>query len=146
VLLGTISLASCQPKQADETASATDSYENYKHKKKKYRKKHRIQNQNHDSQTQELKKGNVPPKVLTVLTFIRQNGRAMEGYVGGRKFGNFEGVLPKKDEKNNGISYQEWDVNPKERGKNRGTERLVTSATKAYYTNDHHRSFMEVKE
>lgn len=82
----------------------------------------------------------IPEKVYSVLKYIRENHSAPEGYVGGRTFYNREKKLPL------GESYQEWDVNPKVEGKNRGAERLVTSPTKAYFTKDHYESFIEIKE
>jgi ribonuclease T1 len=89
---------------------------------------------------------NVPTKALKVLKYVRENGVAMGGYVGGRKFGNYEGLLPKKDASSRKINYQEWDVNPKIQGKNRGAERLVTGSDgKAYYTDDHYGSFVLVR-
>lgn len=70
----------------------------------------------------------------------------MDGYVGGRRFGNFEGHLPRQDLSGRRIDYQEWDVNPKVQGKNRGTERLVTGSDgRSWYTNDHYNTFIEVK-
>jgi len=38
----------------------------------------------------------IPPQAIKVLKFVRENGRPINGYVGGRKFGNYEGLLPKK--------------------------------------------------
>lgn len=88
----------------------------------------------------------VPAKVLKVLSYIDENGEAPEGYVGGRKFKNLEGLLPKKDQSDRRINYQEWDVNPKIEGQNRGKERLVTGDDQsAYYTNDHYQSFKKIK-
>jgi ribonuclease T1 len=88
----------------------------------------------------------VPDKVLKVLSYIDENGEAPEGYVGGRKFKNLEGLLPKKDQSDRRINYQEWDVNPKIEGQNRGKERLVTGDDlSAYYTNDHYQSFKKIK-
>lgn len=88
----------------------------------------------------------VPAKVLKVLSYIDENGEAPEGYVGGRKFKNLEGLLPKKDQSGRRINYQEWDVNPKIEGQNRGKERLVTGDDQsAYYTNDHYQSFKKIK-
>ena len=44
------------------------------------------------------------------------------------------------------IDYQEWDLNPKTQGKNRGTERLITGSDgKAYYMNNHYESFLLVE-
>lgn len=87
----------------------------------------------------------IPSKVYEVLKYIRENGIAPDGYVGGRKFGNFENLLPKKDENGRRINYQEWDVNPKYQGRNRGAERLITGSDgKAYFTKNHYKSFVEI--
>lgn len=92
------------------------------------------------------KQGNIPQKVYEVLKYIKENGEAPDGYVGGRKFGNYEKQLPQKDENGRRINYQEWDVNPKQQGRNRGAERLVTgSNNKAYYTKNHYKSFVTVE-
>lgn len=88
----------------------------------------------------------VPNKVWKVLSQIEEAGEAPNGYVGGRKFKNLEGLLPKADKDNKKINYREWDVNPKVDGKNRGKERLVTGDDKsAYFTNDHYESFKKIK-
>lgn len=88
----------------------------------------------------------IPAKVYKVLEYVKSNGKAPEGYVGGRKFGNFEKLLP-VSENGRKIKYQEWDVNPKTKGKNRGAERLVTGNNdRAYYTRDHYQSFTEIPE
>ena len=90
---------------------------------------------------------NIPPKVYKVLKYIKEHGEAPNGYVGGRVFQNRERHLQIKDSNNQKIKYQEWDVNPKKNGKNRGTERLITgSDNKAWYTNDHYQTFIEVNE
>ena len=90
--------------------------------------------------------GKIPAKVYRVLQYVREHGEAMPGYVGGRTFQNREGRLLKKDNSGKKIQYQEWDVNPKRGGVNRGAERLVTGSDKrAWYTNDHYRNFAEVK-
>ena len=88
----------------------------------------------------------VPQKVYQTLDYIRKNNCAPEGYVGGRHFGNFEHNLPELDANGNTIEYQEWDVNPKTAGRNRGAQRLVTGDNgKAWYTDNHYKSFTEVK-
>lgn len=88
----------------------------------------------------------IPAKVYRVLQYVREHGEAMPNYVGGRNFQNREGRLAKKDKTGKKIQYQEWDVNPKRGGVNRGAERLVTgSDNRAWYTNDHYRNFAEVK-
>lgn len=88
----------------------------------------------------------IPQQAIKVLKFVRENGRPLNGYVGGKKFGNYEGLLPKKNQYNQNIHYREWDIYPKIEGKNRGAERLVTgSDKKAYYTKNHYQSFVEIK-
>jgi len=92
----------------------------------------------------------VPAKVATVLHHIDTNHKAPAGYEGGRAFHNEgqggEQKLPQKDKEGSAISYQEWDVNPKVQGVNRGAERLVTGSDgSAYYTSDHYRSFTKVR-
>src|SRR5262249_6999909 len=79
-----------------------------------------------------------PEKVLRVLEYVDKHGEAMEGYEGGRTFGNFEKRLPQTDDKGRRIKYREWDVNPLRAGVNRGPERLVTGSDgSAHYTDDH---------
>jgi ribonuclease T1 len=104
-------------------------------------------NSQSDDQTEpNASTANIPAKVYTLLKHIKETGEAPAGYVGGRIFQNRERHLPSKDAQNKKIKYQEWDVNPKKRGKNRGTERLITgSDDKAWYTNDHYATFTEVK-
>lgn len=149
VVFSSISLGACQSKQP-ENQDNTSEYTFKKHKKKKH-KKHKEQQeqnanqQNNTNQNLSTETETVPAKAIAVLKYIRQHQEAMPGYVGGRKFGNYEGILPKQDENGQRINYQEWDVNPKQEGRNRGTERLVTSSTKAYYTNNHYRSFVMIK-
>ncbi len=88
----------------------------------------------------------VPAKVARVLKHIDETGRAPNGHVGGRAFGNFEKRLPKNDKSGHPVRYQEWDVNPKIRGKNRGAERLITGSDgSAYYTRDHYRTFTKIR-
>ena len=88
----------------------------------------------------------IPQKVYDVFNYVRANHQAMDGYVGGRHFGNFEGNLPNNDAAGNKINYQEWDVNPHLEHKNRGTERLITGSDgRAYFTNNHYQSFTEIK-
>ncbi len=88
----------------------------------------------------------LPAKVYRVLQYVKEHGEAMPGYVGGRIFQNRERVLDTKDASGKKIKYQEWDVNPKKGGVNRGAERLVTgSDNRAWYSDDHYRTFAEVK-
>jgi ribonuclease T1 len=105
-------------------------------------------NPNNNLNTNPSEKGNtnIPEKVITVLRYIKAHNSAMEGYVGGRVFTNRERVLPMEDAQGNTIEYQEWDVNPKVPGQNRGTERICTGSDgRSWYTNDHYRTFTEIK-
>jgi ribonuclease T1 len=80
----------------------------------------------------------VPQKARDVLAEIqKRNGEPPPGYVGGRTFANREHRLPRG-------KYREYDVNPKIRGKNRGTERIVIEqrTRKAYYSRDHYETFV----
>ena len=57
--------------------------------------------------------------------------------IGGDRFGNYERRLPPD-------SYRECDIDT--RGKPRGAKRLVfTSGRRIYYTDDHYKTFTEVK-
>ena len=70
------------------------------------------------------------------------NGGPLEPYapgksIGGDRFGNYERRLPQD-------SYRECDIDT--RGKPRGAKRLVfTSGRRIYYTDDHYKTFKEVK-
>lgn len=88
----------------------------------------------------------VPAHVRETLVYLRKHGFAPPGYVGGRVFGNYEGVLPRYNARRKRIEYREWDVRPKAEGRSRGAERLVTGSDgRAWYSADHYRSFIEVK-
>ena len=98
------------------------------------------------SKTYQASQNDVPQKALEVLAYIRKYSEAPDGYVGGRTFQNRERLLPQKDEFGEKINYREWDIYPKIKGRNRGAERLVSSDESAYYTGDHYRSFIKIKE
>ncbi|MBO0699600.1 MAG: dienelactone hydrolase family protein, partial [Zavarzinella sp.] len=88
----------------------------------------------------------VPDKVTKVLEYVDKHGEPMDGYEGGRAFGNFERRLPQTDDKGRRIKYREWDVNPLKPGVNRGPERLVTGSDgSAYYTDDHYTTFKKIR-
>lgn len=88
----------------------------------------------------------IPQKAIVVLNYIREHHKAPDGFVGGRTFGNYEKHLPMLDKNDKKISYQEWDINPKVEGKNRGAQRLVTGSDgRAWYTADHYETFTEIK-
>ena len=161
--LFTGTFSSCQPSEKSVQNQEKGAFQEQKEgdstgkRSKKHRKRHRRnRNENENSKyasenrvevnKSEISSENVPEKALRVLKYVRENGEAISGYVGGRRFGNFEGLLPKKDASGKRIEYQEWDVNPKIQGKNRGAERLITGSDgKGYYTSDHYGSFLEVK-
>ena len=84
--------------------------------------------------------------MLKVLEYVDKFGKPMDGYEGGRTFGNFEKRLPITDEKGRRIKYREWDVTPLRQGVNRGTERLITGSDgSANYTRDHYATFKKVR-
>lgn len=91
------------------------------------------------------KNDKIPFYVSKTLTYIRLHNKAPEGYVGGRRFQNREHRLPTHTD-NNKIIYREWDVYPLVKGRNRGAERLITSDKSAYYTKDHYKTFITIKE
>lgn len=98
------------------------------------------------AQVQVAPRDQVPAAAREALAYIRQHGYAAPGYVGGRVFGNYEGVLPRYDARRKRIQYREWDVHPMAEHRNRGAERLVTGSDgRAWYTDDHYRTFIEVK-
>jgi ribonuclease T1 len=78
----------------------------------------------------------VPQKALDVLAYVRQNGHAPEGYVGGRVFENREGRLPAAGD------YREFDVDPHQGQRN--ADRLIVewNTKQAWYTDDHYRTFI----
>lgn len=88
----------------------------------------------------------IPAEAYEVLAYVQQHNKAPKGYVGGRKFGNFEKRLPQVDRKGKKMNFREWDIYPKVKGKNRGAHRLVTSQDqRAWYTGDHYETFSEMK-
>jgi RHS repeat-associated protein len=89
---------------------------------------------------------NIPLKVLNVLDSIDATGSAGQNVQGGRDFQNREGRLPPTDGGGNEIKYTEWDVNQRQAGVGRGTERLVTGSDgSAYYTTDHYQTFQKIR-
>lgn len=87
----------------------------------------------------------VPNYALEVLNFVRRNGEAPKGFVGGKEFQNREKKLPPKANDGKRIHYSEWDVHPKVEGQNRGPERLVTGSDhSAWYTKDHYKNFVKI--
>ncbi len=101
---------------------------------------------NSETELDESKSENeIPAKVYEILKYVQTFHEPKDGYVGGREFHNYEGVLPKTKPDGEKIEYHEWDVNPKKRMLNRGKERIVTGDDKsAWYTNDHYKSFKKI--
>lgn len=92
------------------------------------------------------KNDEIPVYAYQILAYIRTRDKAPEGYTGGRIFYNREKRLPRHDQRGEPVRYREWDVHPHVRGRNRGPERLITSPESAYYTKDHYKTFIQVKE
>ena len=79
-----------------------------------------------------------PDRVYELLEALqRRHGEPLSGYVGGKVFQNRERRLPRG-------RYKEYDVNPRVPGRSRDAERLVIEQDtgKAYYSNDHYRTFV----
>ena len=88
----------------------------------------------------------LPTGSAEVLAYIRAHHAAPPGYEGGRRFGNFERILPQADDRGRRIQYQEWDVHPHREHVNRGAERLITGSDgRAWYTSDHYQHFTEMQ-
>ena len=88
----------------------------------------------------------IPPEAWRVLAYIRAHHEAPAGYEGGRRFGNYEGVLPKTAADGRRLQYQEWDIHPHREHVNRGAERLVTGSDgRAWFTGDHYGHFVEMR-
>jgi guanyl-specific ribonuclease Sa len=153
--LGASLLADCQSQSQGSQATEQPQTRRQQHRDRAYQrrddKQQRTQTYQSDNSSRKAggvtaQAGTIPQKVYTVLAYVRANNRAMDGYVGGRRFGNFENHLPRSATDGKPIRYQEWDVNPKIQGRNRGTQRLITGSDgRAWYTNDHYNSFVEVK-
>jgi guanyl-specific ribonuclease Sa len=91
----------------------------------------------------------IPQRARDTLRHVRETGSAPAGQVGGRVFQN-EGrqggrVLPRETSDGTPISYKEYDIHPHVRGVNRGAERIVVGSDgRAWYTNDHYMSFIQL--
>jgi len=145
LLLTSQSLLGCRQVSKQESfKSAVPSAQQTEKKEKETKTERKTDKKDNDYQSN--KQNKIPQKVYEVLKYVKENGTAPEGYVGGRKFGNYENQLLQKDENGRRINYQEWDVNPKQQGRNRGAERLVTGSNeKAYFTKNHYKSFIEIE-
>ncbi|MBP6625189.1 MAG: hypothetical protein KA198_08455 [Chitinophagaceae bacterium] len=87
----------------------------------------------------------IPKAAFDMWNYVKKNHRAPKGYVGGREFKNRERILKQKNQYGKYIRYQEWDIYPKQQGRNRGAERLVTGNDEsAWYTGDHYKTFQSL--
>lgn len=68
------------------------------------------------------------------------------GTKGGERWMNRGGDLPATDAAGKPITYREWDVNPKQPGRSRDAERIVTGSDgSAWYTGDHYKTFTRMR-
>ncbi|WP_406236569.1 ribonuclease domain-containing protein [Nocardia sp. NBC_01009] len=68
------------------------------------------------------------------------------GTKGGDRWMNRAGTLAARDSTGKPITYQEWDVNPKQRNRSRDAERIVTGSDgSAWYTGDHYETFARMR-
>ncbi|GAA3968779.1 ribonuclease domain-containing protein [Gordonia caeni] len=91
-----------------------------------------------------------PARVLATLELIDSGdwpeAANAPGTRGGQTFRNNEGLLPATGANGARLRFQEWDVNPKERGRGRDAERIVTANDgSAWYTLDHYRTFVQIR-
>ncbi|MEV6094909.1 ribonuclease domain-containing protein [Nocardia sp. NPDC051981] len=86
-------------------------------------------------------------KTLVEIDAGRWPGSAnAPGTHGGDTWNNRDASLPRKDASGKAISYQEWDVNPKQPGQTRDAERIITGSDgSAYYTGDHYKTFTRMR-
>ncbi|MBO0932666.1 ribonuclease domain-containing protein [Fibrella aquatilis] len=158
LLFGASILADCQSSTKEAATTEQGQSSRKKHHRRHYNKQYQQRDSSssitgYQQDTRSTRTGSarrqaapIPRKAYDVLAYVRANGRAMDGYVGGRRFGNFENHLPRSGPDGKPIDYQEWDVNPKVPGQNRGTERLITGSDgRAWYTSDHYNTFTELK-
>ncbi|MDA9471879.1 ribonuclease domain-containing protein [Enterococcus sp. 5H] len=95
----------------------------------------------------------VPQNVLEAFNKYKDNdwrgtvaGQA-EGTKAGKAYKNRDRKLPTVDNNGNAINYKEYDVNDKIPGMDRGSERLIRGSDgKIYYTDDHYKTFVKLKE
>jgi ribonuclease T1 len=136
----------CQLLKKDQSDNQQNNLQN--NRKDNHNNDRNRQNRNSNQiQNSVTNNGTIPDYVVATLRYIKEHSVAPENYVGGRKFGNYENYLPEKTNNKQSINYQEWDVHPKVRGQNRGAERLVTGSDgRSWFTKDHYKSFIEIKE
>jgi len=92
----------------------------------------------------------IPRAAWTTLEYVKRTGQPPPNQVGGRRFGNYgrggEQKLPVRGAQGWRIDYREWDIHPRQPGRNRGPERLVTGSDgRAWYSADHYCTFTEMR-
>ena len=104
-----------------------------------------------EPQVQIKKATQIPQEAINASEYAaKKGGAAQPGYAGGRIFSN-DGrdggqILPTLEANQTPITYREYDIYPKVKGQNRGTNRVVIGSNgKSYYTNDHYTTFTEIK-
>ena len=89
-------------------------------------------------------------KLKKLKKWLKKNdGKKIPGTKKGNvTFGNRQGKLPKTDADGNPITNKEYDITPAPAaGRNRGAERIVRGSDgKTYYTDDHYKTFTEIKD
>ncbi|MET9029810.1 ribonuclease domain-containing protein [Nocardia sp. NPDC004168] len=103
-----------------------------------------------DSASPVTQASGVPERAYVTLREIdagRWPGSAnAPGTKGGERWQNRGGDLPAADGSGKPIIYQEWDVNPKQSGRSRDAERIVTGSDgSAWYTGDHYKTFTRMR-
>ncbi|MFC0314368.1 ribonuclease domain-containing protein [Gordonia phosphorivorans] len=91
-----------------------------------------------------------PARVLRTLALIDAGdwpeAAAAPGTKGGQTFRNNERRLPTTGADGRRLAFQEWDVNPKQPGRGRDAERIITADDgSAWYTLDHYRTFVLIR-
>ncbi len=102
------------------------------------------------SRTERPGPSDTPARVTQTLQYIDAgdwpDAANAPGTHGGDTFRNNERRLPAKNAKGKRITYREWDVNPKQRGRGRDAERIITGSDgSAYYTLDHYDTFTKIR-
>ncbi|WP_374110837.1 ribonuclease domain-containing protein [Paenarthrobacter sp. A20] len=90
--------------------------------------------------------GPVKQNAMEVAERVAQKGAPFPGFKGGRPFENTGPMTLPTSSANGPIKYREWDVNPFQKGTNRGGERIVTGSDgSAYSTLDHYDTFVRFR-
>ena len=93
--------------------------------------------------------GSVPAAATATLQKIDDGSWPESAHAPGTKGGttwrNQDGDLP-RNASGKSISYLEWDVNPKQQGRTRDAQRIITGSDgSAWYTGDHYKTFTRMR-